>query len=363
MKYRVTALTPLLVGDGNKLSPIDYMVWRDQINVLDQKRIFRLLSRGPRLDGYLAQLRRADKLDFASWGGFAQNYSSRRILFEHASSTTYWERVPAEFLHIPTFCSGPRGQYLPASALKGALRTGWISSRFNTAILKGLVSREGDRLPRRPGEAAESAAVGGAQADPVRNLKAADTGAVSDRVFKIYLLRVATLQQRSGSLELGWKQAPHGTVPGRSPESSTPLFAEMAVPGTSFEGEWSGRRTDKVFSAANDHAASLIEKQIQYADTAKLQRVSENLQRLSAHVGELRKNRNACLLNLGWGGGFLTKSGSLDTGSEEYREVLRRLPYYERGIRTGLPFPKTRKIVFEGDRPSTLPGWVSLEIF
>ena len=34
--YKLTALTPLLVGDGQRLSPIDYMVWRDQVNVLDQ---------------------------------------------------------------------------------------------------------------------------------------------------------------------------------------------------------------------------------------------------------------------------------------------------------------------------------------
>ena len=59
MNYRLTCLTPLLVGDGGKLSPIDYMMWRDQVNVLDQRRIFRLLTKGPRLDGYLAQLKRA----------------------------------------------------------------------------------------------------------------------------------------------------------------------------------------------------------------------------------------------------------------------------------------------------------------
>jgi CRISPR-associated protein Csm5 len=54
MKYKVTALTPLLVGDGRELSPIDYMVWKDQVNVLDQPRIFKLLARGPRLEGYLS---------------------------------------------------------------------------------------------------------------------------------------------------------------------------------------------------------------------------------------------------------------------------------------------------------------------
>ena len=48
MKYKITALTPLLVGGGQELAPIDYMVWKDQVNVLDQPRIFKLLSRGPR---------------------------------------------------------------------------------------------------------------------------------------------------------------------------------------------------------------------------------------------------------------------------------------------------------------------------
>jgi len=84
MKYRVTCLTPTLVGDGQRLSPIDYMVWKDHVNVLDQRRIFRLLAKGPRLDGYLAQLKKSDKLEFASWGGFAQNFAGRRIPFEIA---------------------------------------------------------------------------------------------------------------------------------------------------------------------------------------------------------------------------------------------------------------------------------------
>src|SRR3954451_3226274 len=114
MRYKVTALTPLLVGDGRELSPIDYMVWKDQVNVLDQNRIFKLLARGPRLEGYLAQLRRATKLDFASWGGFAQNFSQRRIPFEHSDSTAIWNGTPSEALFIPTFASGYRGAYLPA---------------------------------------------------------------------------------------------------------------------------------------------------------------------------------------------------------------------------------------------------------
>ena len=66
MTYQLTCLTPTLVGDGQELAPIDYMVWKDQVNVLDQRRIFKLFAKGPRLDGYLAQLKRSDRLDFAT---------------------------------------------------------------------------------------------------------------------------------------------------------------------------------------------------------------------------------------------------------------------------------------------------------
>ena len=124
MRYRLTSLTPVLVGDGEKLSAIDYMVWKDHVSVLDQRRIFRLLAKGPRLEGYLTQLKKADKLDFASWGGFAQNFADRRIPFEHSSSSAYWERASGESLNIPTFACGASGPYVPGAAIKGALRTG-----------------------------------------------------------------------------------------------------------------------------------------------------------------------------------------------------------------------------------------------
>src|SRR6266516_7801391 len=156
MRYTVTALTPLLAGDGHELAPIDYMVWKDQVNVLDQPRIFKLLARGPRLDGYLAQLRRATKLDFASWGGFAQNFSQRRIPFEHPESSAIWNSAPSEALFIPTFAADHRGPYLPASALKGALRTSFVFSRWTASTIDRIAAAiESDRVPRRLAEPAE----------------------------------------------------------------------------------------------------------------------------------------------------------------------------------------------------------------
>jgi CRISPR-associated protein Csm5 len=371
MKYRLTALTPLLVGGGDRLAPIDYMVWKDQINVLDQHRIFRLLSKGPRLEGYLGQLRKAEKLDFASWGGFAQNYAARRIAFEHATSTPVWERERAEYLHIPTFAAGPHGPYLPASALKGALRTALAFTRWNPGVIRELATRsEGERGLRRPGEAAEAMTLGPAANDPMRTVSVGDSEPVHPSVFRIYLVRVATLAERGGRLELAWKQAPRGNATTAS--GSTPIFAEMAPPRTSFTGDWKvtprgqtrkdHQGHERLFQATHEHAAKLLDAHREYANTAGLSRVGASLEAVSSLLEEIRQRRDACVINLGWAGGFLGKTAFLDTANEDFRKLLRSAPAQERAVRTGLPFPKTRRVVFEKGEPANLAGWAMLEV-
>lgn len=381
MKYRVTCLTPTLVGDGGKLAPIDYMVWKDQVNVLDQWRIFKLLAKGPRLEGYLTQLKRADKLDFASWGGFAQNYADRRIPFEHSSIAPIWERARGDSLFIPTFVSGPSGPYLPGSALKGALRTGMVFARWTAGMLRDLAGRmQGERIPRRLAEPAEEQAIGSPGHSRTKAFAVADSHAATTVQMKVYLIRVSTLVERGQALELGWKQSPRGTVDARRIEDSNPIFAEMAAPGTTFEGVWAEKAFYEqpeiakalnwreapsraaMLAAVNDYAAKLLDEQAQYAERAGLAKLGESVAALKQQLGETRQAGNGCLLPLGWGGGLLTKSAWLDTSNETYRQILGQVALYSNALRTGLPFPKTRRIVFLANQPATLPGWTKFEI-
>jgi len=380
MKYRLTCLTPLLVGDGNKLSAIDYMVWKDQVNVLDQRRIFKLLAKGPRLDGYLTQLKRADKLDFASWGGFAQNFAGRRIPFESAIYSTYWNRTSGEPLNIPTFAASASGPYLPGAAIKGALRTGLFFAAAREGMLRDVNARmQGERLPRRPAEQAEDQALGNAGYSRMRLVSAGDSSPIDPAVFKIHLLRTATLQARPGGFALGWKQAPRGTVDGARPEDSTPTFAEMAPPGTSFQGNWQEKEffnqpeirravrwqdwfdRGKIFEAANSYAAKVLALHKQYAQWTRLETLAAAVDALETKLAEAGGS-GACLLPLGWGGGLLGKSAWLETANPEYRDILRHLSLYNNALNSNLPFPKTRRIVFLNNKPATLPGWALLEI-
>jgi CRISPR-associated protein Csm5 len=367
-----------LVGDGRELSPIDYMVWKDQVNVLDQARIFRLLARGPRLDGYLAQLRKATKLDFASWGGFAQNFSQRRIPFEHPSSTAVWNAASTEALFIPTFAAGLSGAYLPASALKGALRTGLVFSRWNAGTIERVASSmEDDRMPRRAADIAESAS----GASQVRVVGLADSNPVPTSSFKIYLTRTASLDTREpGTPRLVWKVAGRGSVPPQRLSDATPVFVEMAVPGTTFSGTWHengflenpeltralGWRSvpnSAIFTeAANAYAAAQLDVHARYAKTAGLSDLHATVTRLENELESARSAPLTCVVSLGWGGGFLSKAGFLDTDQPAYRKILKSIPPFARSLRENVPFPKTRRIVFSGGQPSSLPGWVRLTL-
>ena len=381
MRYRLTFLTPALVGDGGRLSAIDYMVWKDQVNVLAQNRIFKLLSKGPRLDGYLAQLKKATKLDFASWGGFAQNFADRRISFEHAAYSNYWNRAVGDSLNIPTFSSGASGPYLPGSAIKGALRTGMLFSRLKDSTLHDLAARiHPERPSRRPAEPVEDQLIGTGGNSRTRYFGAADSAPLDRSRFKIYLLRVATLVSRGrDEFVLGWKQSSRGAADGRRPEDGTPAFAEMSVPGSTFEGAWSenhffddpeARRLlgwrepvdrAQVFEAANRYAGVLLTLHKNYAARIGLHLLIKTVDELESQLAEAR-TAGTCLLSIGWGAGLIGKSAWLDTTNPDYRQILKSISVYNSALASGMPFPKTRRVVFLNDQPASLPGWAKLEI-
>jgi CRISPR-associated protein Csm5 len=337
MKYRVTCLTPSLVGDGARLSPVDYMVWKDQVNILDQRRIFRMLAKGPRLETYLNQIRRATRLNFAEWGGYAQNYAGRRVPLEHPSIAAILDRARPDMLHIPTFASTWQGTYLPGSAIRGALRTAmawrrWMD-RGPEKVIEAAASKVGERVPRRLAQSSDSVAP---------PLEFAD-GSPTSVDLKIYYLRTARLQ---GGLT--WKE-------------TAPSFVEMAAPGTVFEGRL--REVGNVpaaLAAANQWSTALLELHLTYAKQAQLAALAASLEglrfRAAAAAGE------ACLLSVGWGAGFLGKTAALDTSAESYRKILRAMPFYARAVQTGLAFPKTRRIVHLNQQPAALPGWILFEV-
>jgi CRISPR-associated protein Csm5 len=235
------------------------------------------------------------------------------------------------------------------------------------------------RLPRRPANSVEESALGASSADPLRVISAYDSKSVPATTFKVYLLRTSTLETRGGGkFEVAWKQTPRGNV--KRAEDSTPTFAEMADPGAVFEGGWQQnaflsqpeigkalrRRAPMnphaMFELVNAYTEQLLRIQKQYAEWTGLALLKSTIEQLEARLVAVREARRGCVLPLGWGAGFLSKIAFLDTQDETYRQILRQVGLYSRAIQSGLPFPKTRRIVFLGNQPASIPGFVHLEV-
>jgi len=174
--------------------------------------------------------------------------------------------------------------------------------------------------------------------------------------------------------------AVRGSVPPARLGDSTPTFAEMAVPGTEFSGGFEERHflrepeitkalgwrnfldVTTLTAAANQYATAQLELQATYARTANLPALGAAVDKLKGELEHARGAASSCLLCLGWGNGFLSKTAFLDTSYEGYRKILRAIPPIAKSVRDNVPFPKTRRIVFEKGQPSTLPGWVKFEL-
>jgi CRISPR-associated protein Csm5 len=157
-------------------------------------------------------------------------------------------------------------------------------------------------------------------------------------------------------------------VDGARPDDSTPVFAEMAIPGSTFEGAWeerasTGRAAGRahVFDSANQYAGQMLALQKQYAAWSGLELMGRQVSELERKLASLDR-AGSCLVSLGWGGGLLSKTPWIEKDTEAYRQVLRNVPLYKRAIESGLPFPKTRRIVFQDNKPASLPGWALLEV-
>jgi hypothetical protein len=151
----------------------------------------------------------------------------------------------------------------------------------------------------------------------MRFVSAGDSAPVATSQFKVYLLRTSTLQPRGAGFTLGWKQSPRGAVDGARPDDSTPTFAEMAVPGAAFEGDWSEktfllnpelRRSvrwpenlgrERFFEAANVYAAGLLALQRQYASWAGMGLLDRSLDELEQRLGPPARRGLACFRSVG----------------------------------------------------------------
>ncbi len=114
--------------------------------------------------------------------------------------------------------------------------------------------------------------------------------------------------------------------------------------------------------AANQYAEFALAGHRQYAATAGIAGLAKCVEALEAKLEEIRDRDDACLVALGWGTGIYGKTVWPKLDDEVYRRILGRQAVYARAIKSGFPFPKTRRMVFQNDQPAAIPGWAVITV-
>jgi CRISPR-associated protein Csm5 len=379
--FSVTFLSPVHVGTEERLGDHDVLHLDGRLYRVAAERLLAELEREPQTrDRYLTGGLRA----IEQW--LRQGDRLRRL-------GLYDSPVPRDRRRgedVRPFLSDPLGRpYLPGTELKGAVRTavlwhllGRHPDRTRLAAMVGKKERRGqpeDQRDRRyAGQWLEQTLLGqDPRTDAFRLLRISDSDPLPARAIKVYPVLVAA-RQRDG-LRLMERPRREGAP---SSYSDDPARAVASFCECLDSGELRSRlEIDRYLLSQWDRDASFVTRW-QEACNAFSRHVAEaehtwwteaqapappRLRPLAGTLADfyaqlLRRIASLpagqAVLDLGWGGGWRTKTVAEQFGPDVVADVVRRYNL-DRGSRSPV-FPKTRKVAWMGgDRYAPL-GWVLL---
>ena len=365
-RYTLTCLSPVHVGSGNQWSHFDG-AWQDrQWFVID-------------LDAVLAQNIDADALTramserhfaWAAWLG--RNGLAAADVAAYALPCPQDPETVAVREAIKTYLRQP---YVPGASVKGALRTAVLTQLLTDARNTGTqvwrnVQEKLSALGRNPkwlGQPIERAVLGRSpNHDLMRAVQVVDSQPLAIERLAVGLVWTYTLRgsrlvekrESRGDYKSFVEWLPTGTALRLDIRLDEYLFGDMAKKELRFQSIQE-QAVRQLASTCNAHARALVATEKAFFSTYGPAILHEFYQELEATLPALPEG--AFLLNVGWGGGWEVKAlGDLlrtTPGQEAFREVRQR---HRLGRNPDAPFPKTRRLAYDGGAAQWPLGWMQL---
>jgi CRISPR-associated protein Csm5 len=400
--FSVTFLSPVHIGTEERLDEHDFVYENGQ---LIRFRITPILER---MDEQELEAFVNDGL------GAVKNWLRESDLWEQAQlyrsavpRQPNWHREPIRpFIADPIF-----RPYLPGTEIKGAIRTAvawWLIKQMDEQQRQGMKNRVGkrqrngriedERDRRWAGQWLEQSLLGiDPNHDLLRSLRVQDSTPVEPHRLKVFPVLVAVRTNRG----LQWLQSPRsgqqrsqytddhfqavanfcecldGSVSGIS---VTIVCDEFLARGEIERGEskvsvpeelrWEDAKREAVANwqkACNEFAKTVAEWELKWWQQVRAngynpasQIVAASLERFYADLLQRMgaEGNNAVFLNIGWGGGWRTKTVTKLFDDKTVQQVVSRYGL-DRGAKSR-PFPKTRKVAWQGGNGFAPLGWVKL---
>lgn len=366
--YKGEALTPLHIGNGNRIVPMEYCFASDEPELIriDMDAFFRSPEFKARADAFAVTALAGRPI--AETHPFASRYPLYALASDHHAMGQL--RAQGRNGQVLEAIKERGAWYVPGSSIKGALRTltyrGNITPQFAAEWQRGI--RE--QLPGRQWKAklaasnAETNVSGNPNRSAFRAVQVGDSSLIDPSSVRLALVKVVE-KTFHGTV---WKILPHRST--NDIREATPILVEAIKPGTTFTGSFSLNEDLLALRQADLVGVELFREWLGKLRAAQLTHLKAETQfhrdigedglesecrRLASMVEQLGENE--IILQTGWGTGYTPKTVREAVDDDTFERVVS-----DYGMRDGMAddFPRTRRVVLSNGEPSTILGFVKL---
>jgi len=363
-------LTPVHVGSGVKLSKgIDFIATPSSVTIITEAELMEHLENNP------------EEIELFAKGEYKLNALSKM-----PSGKKYYINNEKVFDIAQFIRNGLGKPYIPGSSIKGAIRTVILKNRFKSlsairqnSLFEGIISAQ--NVGKEWAAEALIKEIFGLDSNHnlMRALQVFDAQFSEVSLEKVLILSLANLDSTS----YAWKKMGQDVQNQTDPSRATSIFIE-ALPADA-EGNFSLSLNSFLFNneeakrllkfsepalesinelvkSINNYSLEKLNKEkaffVNLTSPTKLDSIIANIDFLIDNLTKLQKDE--FIIRLSWGSGWEGMTGNFL--SREWLDKFRKK--FGRGM--GKPnfsvFPKTRRIIFEGNEPKYLTGWVKVKL-
>jgi len=366
MKYELEVISPVHIGSGGTISPIEYVV-EDNFYRVDMDGLFE--DDGFDTEGFIEDA----KAGAFYIGRFDSKHAKEHVRYaldiSQSARTKLQELIDSRSSEVREHIKTNDFVYIPGSSIKGAIRTAILwgvlkndPDKFNRAKrhLENLI-RSNDRVDKkRVADRIEKEVFGRDPThDLLKALQVSDTNAVAAKSLKVEEVRTLTTTPQGHN----WKGF-YTYV--EAMKTGTKLDLELKNDKFLLEGDAArelhfGSKQSilrEIPKICNDFTDRFIEAEINFYRQYNAPRELDKVLEFYETAREIRRS-DAFLLHLAWGSGWhgMTVGRLLD---QHLLSGIRRK--FRLGKNRVPEFPKTRRLVFENGKPRYPLGWLKLEL-
>lgn len=368
----IEVLTPVHIGSGVKLTnKIDFKISEDKqrLTIINQSDLIKYLEENPdEIENFLSnKLEKLKKTPDGKTYNINGNYVGEIYQFER---------------------DGNGKPYIPGSSIKGAIRTSILAKLFSDLSEEEREKILNEAKDSKKGENLASEPILNKIFGKDSNYNLMRTLQVNDGYFNtdVELEHLHILSLKSEN-EYGWKKMGKDKKTKQpfplqnKPESSTSIFVEvLKIESVGFfsisidnflldnqlaknELKFSNNAINilkNLVETINQYSIEKLKKEKDFfeklTNPQKLDLVIKEIDNLIEKIENLSKDE--FILRISWGSGWKGMTG--DYLDENWLNIFRQK--YRLG-RQNLPFPKTRRIVFEDNKPKYLTGWIKVKLY